>query len=265
MLGDWSKHFPFAPVPYGDGGAKRKELRNNIHSKITEQFFYSGEVRLTIHLSLNVQQVLETSETADLDNYAKAILDGLKGPGGILLDDCQVSALNIFWTDTFGSESPTFDVSISASPDDFIQKPVDFYEMADRLWYPISPYVWEDGHKKQRTDTQHAGALWITDAMAEAKARGRHVLRQQGGMHAHRAYWESNKFSSSSLRGYHRSRIDSGFQSHSRKEWLAKMEQLKAAADPQVLKLEELARSARDNLLQLPPAIVTLYRQERRR
>ena len=58
-------------------------------------WFYSHEVQLEVTLHLDVQTTLETSDTADLDNYAKAILDRLKGPRCIMFDDTQVQALGI--------------------------------------------------------------------------------------------------------------------------------------------------------------------------
>ena len=43
-------------------------------------------MQLDITLHVDVQTALESDKAADLDNYAKAILDGLKGPKGIMID-----------------------------------------------------------------------------------------------------------------------------------------------------------------------------------
>lgn len=124
MFGDWQKRFDFAPVSYAAGGAKCAAFRDAIQQTLDNRFFYSSEVRLDIVLHLDVQTVLETDETADVDNYAKAILDGLKGPRGILFDDTQVQALSIYWLDSYGRDKSYFTISISGSPDDFMLKPV---------------------------------------------------------------------------------------------------------------------------------------------
>jgi hypothetical protein len=121
MFGEWQHAFPFAPVPYGDGGAKRAAFRSAIQAQLQNRWIYSHEIQLEIMLNLDVQTVLETSETADLDNYAKAILDGLKGPQGIMFDDTQVQSLAISWLDTY--DVPSFAVSVRAPPDDFLLKP----------------------------------------------------------------------------------------------------------------------------------------------
>jgi Holliday junction resolvase RusA-like endonuclease len=147
MFGEWQQTFDFAPVPYGNGGAKRQAFRRAIQAALTNRWLYSHEIHLEIILYLDVQNVLETSDTADLDNYAKAILDGLKGPDGIMFDDTQVQALCISWLD--GYEEPKFTVQAKGAPDDFVLKPTEFYEMPDGLWYPHGRFVWSDGGQER--------------------------------------------------------------------------------------------------------------------
>jgi hypothetical protein len=217
MFGDWQHRFRFAPVPYGDGGAKRSDFRNAIQAALTNKFFYIGAVRLEITLHLDIQTVLETSETADLDNYAKAILDGLKGPNGILLDDSQVQTLIISYLDNHGHEGSFFDMAITADPDDFILKPVAFYEMPDRLWHPHSRNLWTDGEIGWQEDRFHYLALLLTEIIASAKANTRHLFRKHG-LDRLGAYQRAMPISSS-LRGFHRGRIDPGFDMLDRKSW----------------------------------------------
>ncbi len=145
MFGDWQKRFDFAPVSYVAGGAQRAAFRDAIQQALDNKFFYSNEVRLDIALHLDVQTVLETDVTADVDNYAKAVLDGLKSPHGILFDDTQVQALNVHWLDSYSRDKSYFTISISGSPDDFMLKPVEFYEMPDGLWYPHGRLMWSNG------------------------------------------------------------------------------------------------------------------------
>lgn len=79
---------------------------------------YSDSIQLSISLYLDVKKVLETSEIADLDNYAKMILDALKGPEGIMLDDTQVQGFCISWID--GYEKPKFTLEAKGNQDDFV-------------------------------------------------------------------------------------------------------------------------------------------------
>jgi Holliday junction resolvase RusA-like endonuclease len=249
MFGDWQHRFKFAPVPYGDGGAKRAAFRKAIQTELENKFFYNNEVRLEITLHLDVQTVLETSETADLDNYAKAILDGLKGPGGILLDDSQVQTLAISWNSHVTFDGPCFDISISSSPDDFMLKPISFFEMPDGLWYPHARRMWSDGGDVEQSNRNHYAGLLILEVMSTVKARGRHLLRQ-AGMDRLRAYQQGMYFSSSA-RGFHKSRIDPEFDMHDRKSWRAVFESWRHDHQDEIMEVEKLLVGVRDNYARL--------------
>jgi hypothetical protein len=237
MFGEWQHKFTFAPVPYGDGGAKRAAFREAIQAQLKDnRWIYSHEICLEITLFLDVQTVLETSETADLDNYAKAILDGLKGPPGIMLDDTQVQALSISWLD--GYRDPSFVVCAKGSSDDFLLKPVEFYEMPDGLWYPQSRLVWSDGEQEALTDKDHFLGLSIFELMSSVKKRARAEMRNAGADRL-RAY-QRGRYVSGLARGFHRSRIsDGGFPLHQRKQWQAAREAWKCGHGTDALRIEE--------------------------
>jgi hypothetical protein len=216
MFGEWQHTFPFAPVPYGDGGAKRAAFRAEIQSQLKNRWIYSHEIHLEITLHLDIQTVLETSESADLDNYAKAILDGLKGPQGIMFDDTQVQSLAISWLD--GYDDPIFTLVAKASPDDFLLKPIEFYEMPDGLWYPHGRFVWSNGGEEPLTDKNHFAGLSIIELMSSVKKRARAEMRNAGADRL-RAFQQGH-YVSSLARGFHQSRIsDSGFPLHPRRVW----------------------------------------------
>lgn len=245
MFGNWQYRFDFAPVSYAAGGVKRAAFREAIQAELKNKFFYTNEVRLDIVLHLDVQTVLETDETADVDNYAKAILDGLKGPNGILLDDTQVQALTIHWLDSDGRDRTYFEVSISASPDEFMLKPVEFYEMPDGLWYPHSRRMWSDGGQEDQSDRNHYAGLLILEVMSSVKKDARHVFRKNG-MDRLRAYQQAMHISSSA-RGFHRSRIDEGLAMHERREWRAAFEAWRRNYAEEIAEIERIISDVREN------------------
>jgi hypothetical protein len=220
-----------------DGGAKRAVFRRAIRDELTNEFFYTGEVRLEITLHLDIQTVLETSETADLDNYAKSILDGLKGPDSILVDDTQVQTLIISYLDNYGREGPFFDVSISASPDDFMLKPLSFYEMPDGLWYPEARRAWADGKADELSEDNVYFALLMTEAMSSVKRKTRHQLTQMG-IERIVAYKRLLPITTG-IRGFHKSRIDSRFQMFQRAQWRSAFEAWKLSY-PAKKKMQEI-------------------------
>jgi hypothetical protein len=245
MFGDWQHKFDFAPIPYVAGGPKRAAFRSAIQAEINNQFFYTNEIRLDIVLYLDVQTVLETDECADVDNYAKAIIDGLKGPNGILFDDTQVQALTIYWLDSYGRDQTYFEVAISASPDDFMLKPVEFYEMPDRLWYPLGRRMWSAGGQDVQSDRNHYAGLLILEMMSLVKKDARHLFRTSG-MDRLRAY-QSGMYLSSAARGFHKSRIDCDFLMHTRQTWRNAFEAWRKSNVDEIAEIEQIVASARQN------------------
>lgn len=245
MFGDWQNRFEFAPISYAAGGAKRAAFREAMQAELKNKFFYTNEVRLDIVLHLDVQTVLETDETADVDNYAKAILDGLKGRNGILFDDTQVQSLTIYWLDSYGSDRTFFDVSISGSPDDFMLKPVEFYEMPDGLWYPHGRRMWSDGGEEYQSDRNHYAGLLILELMSSVKRSARHLFRKSG-MDRLRAY-QRGMYLSSSARGFHRSRIDEDFSMHSLRNWRAALETWRTEHSDELVEIEQIVAALRDS------------------
>jgi hypothetical protein len=215
MFGEWQHHFAFAPVPYGNGAIRRGEFRAAIQANLTNQWLYANEISLEINLHVDVQNTLETDQTADLDNYAKAILDGLKGPNGIMIDDTQVQSLAISWIDGYGAAS--FTVAAKSSPDDFVLKPQEFYEMPDGLWYPHGRVLWTDGHAESISDFNHYAGLSIIELMSSTQRRVR-VEARKAGVTRLRAY-QIGRYVSTSARGFHRSRIEGDFLMRPRREW----------------------------------------------
>jgi Endodeoxyribonuclease RusA len=226
MFGEWRHRFGFSPVPHGGGGGKALKFQQKIREDLINiKWLYSHEVRLEITLHLDVQDILETSDTADLDNYAKAILDGLKGPGGIMFDDTQVQSLGVSWLDTY--DEPYFTVEAKSSPDDFILKPIEFFEMPDDLWYPIALQFWTQDGPKSSTELERYFGLCITEMMSVVKKRYRMALRKAGNDRL-RAY-QNSLFLSSAKRGYHKSRIDTGFTMHKLRDWQVTRDEWRSA------------------------------------
>lgn len=249
MFGDWQCRFDFAPVSQAASPSQRALFREAIRATLKNRFFYTNEVRLDIVLHLDVQTVLETDETADVDNYAKAILDGLKGPDGILFDDTQVQALTIYWIDSYGRDRTCFDVSVSGTPDEFMLKPVEFYEMPDGLWYPNGRRMWSDGGQQGLSDGNHYAGLLILEMMSEIKRNARHRFRRSG-MDRLGAY-RTGMYISSVARGFHRGRIDAGFAMRSYAEWRNAFEGWRADHPTEIAELEQIIARARGNYQQM--------------
>ncbi|WP_160000714.1 RusA family crossover junction endodeoxyribonuclease [Roseomonas sp. 18066] len=249
MFGEWRQHFDLDAVPYGDGGAKRAAFRHEVQSRLRNKFFFSGDVQVNITLYMDIRKIRETSSTADVDNYAKCLLDALKGPDGIILDDSQVQSLSIHWLQKLRHKNSSFEVEIKASPDSFCLKPISFYEMPNSLWYPFSEYLWTDGKPQPCSKRDLYTGLKIEASMTDAARKGRHLARQLRASDTE-AYWKLLPLTSSDVRGFHRSRIDDGFSMFDLKTWRGMMA-IWAAEHPEDAKLFEILDGMEDNHLVL--------------
>ena len=216
MFGEWRQKFDLEPVSYSNPGSARVAFKQAIRDQLKNKFVFVGEVRLTVTLYLDEQKMLETPAYGDLDNYAKQLLDSLKGPGGLFIDDCQVQRLDISWMDVpYGAH---FEIEIKSGPDDFLPEPLKLYEMPDGLYYPISAQVWT---QTGLIEAQDGSILAMAEALAEmtkAKKALRHQLRQEGAPQFRAFHF--GKYFSPILMGFHRSRVvDSGYELVSRGAW----------------------------------------------
>jgi hypothetical protein len=244
VFGEWCHHFRFAPVPYGAGADRRRIFREQIQAELSNAWLFSHSIHLEIILHLDVQTVLETSDLADLDNYAKAILDGLKGDAGIMFDDTQVQALVISWLDSYGD--PSFEITAKGSSGDFLLKPVAFHEMPDGLWYPHSRLVWDDGQAVELDELNHFVDLSITEMMSSVKQRARAEMRRAGA--SRRKAYQIGQYMSQLKRGYHRSRLEgAGFQRHERRSWQASRRDWEGTALEHAAAIRESMEGMRDS------------------
>lgn len=207
LFGEYHQIFDIRPIPYGN------KNRGQFIEKVQEYFkdihyYFYDEVKVEIELYLNEQRRYETPDSGDLDNYAKLICDALKGKNGILIDDTQIQRLTIGWIDTMQEEH--FEVRIFSHPDSFILKDIEFYEMPNGLYYPISEKVWTiDGIKEVTTAEKEVFQKALFISIKDVRKK-KHILHQKGKQ-GPKAYYEYMK-RHPILRGYNKNRIiDSGF------------------------------------------------------
>jgi Holliday junction resolvase RusA-like endonuclease len=221
MFGEWRQSFKVEPVSYFNPGPARVAFKQAVRKQLNNKFVFVGEVAIKITLYLDEQKMLETPAYGDLDNYAKQLLDVLKGNGGLIVDDCQVKRLDISWLDVpYGAY---FEVEIRSGPDDFLPLPIKLYEMPDGLFYPISKFgLTKDGI----VAAPESSILVIANAIAamtSTKKSWRHQLRLER-IPQFQAY-QYAKGLSPIIMGFHRSRVvDSGYELVGMDIWAPKPE-----------------------------------------
>jgi Holliday junction resolvase RusA-like endonuclease len=130
-----------APVSAQASGKRKAPVLSALRKILTGvRYLLSGDVKLGIewHVSRNVRY--EGDSSADVDNIIKLPLDGLTGPGGIMIDDCQVQELTCSWTHLYhGSEHVI--IELRYTPDEYLLKQgLLFLHVGNGLYFP----TWDD-------------------------------------------------------------------------------------------------------------------------
>ena len=208
--------FNIEPVSYSNKGNARAAFKQAIRDQLTNKFVFTGEVKLTITLYLDEQKMLETPAYGDLDNYAKQLLDSLKGKGGMFIDDCQIQQLVISWIDV--PQNACFEIEINSRPDDFLLEPLKLYEMADGLYYPLSEQAWTKKGLISVSEELNLNLALNLLEKTKSKKKWCHILRQDGVSQS-RSFQHGRLFLPI-LMGFHRSRVEnSGYKLIKRSEW----------------------------------------------
>jgi Holliday junction resolvase RusA-like endonuclease len=206
FFGEFSKKFDIEPISYSNKSIEKEKFKNKIREQLKNKYVFNNEISLTITLYLDEQKRLETPIYGDLDNYAKLIIDALKGKGGLFIDDCQIQHFQISWID---SPEIYFEIEIKSLPNCFSREPLKLYEMPDKLYYPWST--------DKKTDDIYK-FLKLLESMIKSKIKIRHQLRLDG-ISSFESY-QTAQMIAPILKGFHKSRIvDSGYELIDYKKW----------------------------------------------
>lgn len=144
-FGELILSFDFEPVSLQSSSTKREFVKNEIR-KITSTLKYllSGDVKVEIQWLVHEQERYESANAPDMDNIIKPILDGLTGPDGILIDDCQVQTIGSHWIDWTKHEH-RINIIIQFIPDEYVtKKNLIFISLDKNLFIPMhSDLPWD--------------------------------------------------------------------------------------------------------------------------
>ncbi len=137
-FGELNFSFDFEPVSLQSNSTKREYVKEEIR-KVTKTLNYllSGDVKVEIQWLVHEQERYESANAPDMDNIIKPILDGLSGPEGVLIDDCQVQTVGSHWIDWTKKEHK-INISIRYIPDDYVSKTnLIFVNLGNNLFIPL--------------------------------------------------------------------------------------------------------------------------------
>ncbi|SFN97851.1 RusA family crossover junction endodeoxyribonuclease [Salegentibacter flavus] len=186
--------FDFEPVSLQSSAVKRAFIKYEIR-KVTSTLGYllSGDVKVEIQWLVHEQERYESAHAPDMDNIIKPILDGLSGPQGVLIDDCQVQTIGSHWIDWTKKEHQ-INISIRYIPDDFVtKKNLVFINLGGNMYIPF------------HTDLPAQVKETLITHLEKGMALRNEFLKETGD------YYQA-KFFQSVQRLFHKSRINESFQ-----------------------------------------------------
>ena len=177
------------PVSLQSSSAKKEFVKSQIKSTTRDiNYLLSGDVKVEIQWLVHEQERYESPDSPDMDNIIKPILDGLSGPDGILIDDCQVQTIGSHWIDWTKKEHG-INIYIRYTPDEYVAKnDLVFVNVGDNLYFPF------------HTNIPAKGNLIILDHLRKMTDFKNQILKTTGD------YYQTKMFNSTQ-RIFHKSRI----------------------------------------------------------
>ncbi|BAZ21696.1 hypothetical protein NIES4073_25740 [Kalymmatonema gypsitolerans NIES-4073] len=108
------------------------------------EYILTGDVQIEFEWLIHEKLRYESDAAPDVDNVIKPLLDGLCGPNGLLIDDCQVQAVTCYWVD-WTREDQQLIVRVKFMPDDWLKKKdLIFIQFPKGLCFPINRNLPDD-------------------------------------------------------------------------------------------------------------------------
>jgi Holliday junction resolvase RusA-like endonuclease len=132
-------HIPREPVSLQAAGKKRRALSREIASLAASvNWFFTGDVDVSVQWTLSEKHRYESDRALDLDNILKPLLDGLSGPNGCLIDDTQVQHISVGWIDWTREDRQHLRIQIEAlDPDEWMTRSFHMVEIRPAMCIPL--------------------------------------------------------------------------------------------------------------------------------
>ena len=132
-----------SPVTLQSKNTQRKEeLKKAVRSALSRlNYVLSGDVSFHLTWQLHEQKRLETSNSSDLDNILKPLIDSCCGIDGVLIDDNQLDDVHVQWVNYYDYDNDKVIITLNFNPSETIQKAkLVFVEVDKDLYLPITKH-----------------------------------------------------------------------------------------------------------------------------
>ena len=193
-FGELTLSFSLQPVSLQSSSRKKEFIKNEIRKTTSKlKYLLSGDVKVEIQWILHEQERYESGESPDIDNIIKPILDGISGPNGILIDDCQVQTIWSHWLDWTKNEHQ-INIEIRYRADEFVAKSnLIFVNIGRKLYMPF------------HTDLDKEANKLIIESLLQMMKLKKEVMDETGDYYL-------TKFFHSGQRVFHKNRVFEDFR-----------------------------------------------------
>ncbi len=134
-----------APVSQQSSNRRKRHLTKTVRKVLTSvEYLFTGDIELDIEWYIGEKARYESDGFPDIDNIIKPLLDALKGPAGIMIDDCQVESVRCRWVDWTKSDQKLA-FQIRYTPDLWLKKEgLKFIDIGNNLCFPLPAAVPDD-------------------------------------------------------------------------------------------------------------------------
>ncbi|MBB1420135.1 RusA family crossover junction endodeoxyribonuclease [Pseudoalteromonas sp. SG44-1] len=132
-----------SPVTLQSKNTQRKEeLKKAVRSALSRlDYVLTGDVSFHLTWQLHEQKRLETSNSSDLDNILKPLIDSCCGIDCVLVDDNQLDDVHVQWVNYYDYDNDKVIITLNFNPSETIQKAkLVFVEIDKDLYLPITKY-----------------------------------------------------------------------------------------------------------------------------
>ena len=138
-FGEVSFDVPIPPVSLQANRSRKAVIKNTIRSLLkSSNYIITGDVSIFIEWYIHEQLRYESDISPDIDNILKPILDALCGPEGLIIDDCQVQAIDCRWIDVT-TTLQTINISIKNLNGHYQKKDgLIFLQFENNLCFPLN-------------------------------------------------------------------------------------------------------------------------------
>jgi Holliday junction resolvase RusA-like endonuclease len=129
---------PLRPVSSQAKSAEKEEYRETIRKLIaSKDVILLNDVTIDVKWHVEERARYEGDSTPDVDNILKPLLDGVSGPKGLLINDCQVQAIGSYWVDEY-YDSQSLEIRFTFERDFAIsRKSLVFVRIEDQVFIPM--------------------------------------------------------------------------------------------------------------------------------